>query len=285
MAVVAYAITPPAQQSLPAAVVLGTICLAISSSICTSPWIKMKHFLFLAAAAGFLPGLIIRICKVSYDSVLTDSLAVQKEIIDLHNTIRRAVDPPASNMLKMSWNNEAANNARELAKHCDVVQSNALKRRIANTFCGENMYLTPYPITWTEVIGIWHNESKNFEYGVWSSTEDEQTVDHYTQIIWSSSYLIGCGVSSCCKKLTPQFLYVCHYCHEGNEPELKGMPYMIGDSCEDCPNDCDNKLCTNPCTYYDEYIDCDIQKVVPGCRALSVTLQCKATCLCTTEIK
>ncbi|EPQ05143.1 Cysteine-rich secretory protein 1, partial [Myotis brandtii] len=115
-----------------------------------------------------------------YESVLTESLAVQKEIIDLHNTIRRAVDPPSSNMLKMSWNNEAAHNARELAKTCDLVQSNALKRRIANTFCGENKHLTLYPITWTDVIGIWHNESKYFTYGV-LSLPDGQTVDHYTQ--------------------------------------------------------------------------------------------------------
>ncbi|XP_006093311.1 cysteine-rich secretory protein 1 [Myotis lucifugus] len=284
MAVVAYAITPPAQQSLPAAAVLGTICLAISSSICPSPWIKMKHFLFLAAAAGFLPGLIIRICKVSYESVLTWSLSVQKEIIDLHNTIRRTVIPSSSNMLKMSWSNEAARNARQLAKTCDLAQSNALKRRISNTFCGENKHLTPYPITWTDVIGIWHNESEYFAYGIFSS-DDEHPVDHYTQIIWSSSYLIGCGVSSCCKKSAPQFLYVCHYCHEGNDPEQLGMPYVIGNPCEDCPKNCEDELCTNPCTYYDEYIDCHIRKMVPGCSALSVTLQCKATCFCTTEIK
>ncbi|XP_054578310.1 cysteine-rich secretory protein 1 [Eptesicus fuscus] len=253
-------------------------------------WIKMKHFLFFAAAAGFLPGLIIRISgvnagKVPYDSVLTELLAVQTEIVNLHNALRRAVDPPAANMLKMSWNEEAAQNARELSKYCDVVQSNALKRRITNTFCGENMHLTSYPISWTDVIRIWHNESNYFRYGIWSSTDEENTVDHYTQIVWASSYLIGCGVSSCCKRLSPQYLYVCHYCHEGNEPDLKNIPYHLGNACEYCPNNCEDKLCTNPCIYYDEYTNCHIQKVFPGCSALSVTLQCKATCFCTTEIK
>nr|KAF6362700.1 cysteine rich secretory protein 1 [Pipistrellus kuhlii] len=250
----------------------------------------MKHFLFLAAAAGFLPGLIIRIpevnaAKVLYNSLLTELLSVQNEIVDLHNTFRREVDPPASNMLKMSWEEEAAKNARELSKYCEVGQSNALKRRITNTFCGENTYLTSSLISWTDVIQIWYNESYYFQYGDWPKTDEKKSVYHYTQMVWASSYLIGCDVSPCCQRLSPQYLYVCHYCHEGNEPDLMDKPYEQGVTCGDCPHDCENKLCTNPCIYYDEYTNCHIQKVVPGCKVLSVRLQCKATCTCTTEIK
>lgn len=44
------------------------------------------------------------------------------------------------------------------------------------------MHLTSYPISWTEVIRIWHNESNYFQYGVWSSIDEDKTVDHYTQV-------------------------------------------------------------------------------------------------------
>lgn len=53
---------------------------------------------------------------------------------------------------------------------------------LSDTFCGENKHLTTYPITWTDVIGIWHNESKYFEYGIWSSIDEDQTIDHYVQV-------------------------------------------------------------------------------------------------------
>ncbi|XP_019590175.2 cysteine-rich secretory protein 1 [Rhinolophus sinicus] len=247
----------------------------------------MHHCLFLAA--GFLPVLIIRSYEakqaiVTYDAVRTDSPTVQGEIVNLHNTLRREVVPPARNMLKMSWNKEAAQNANVLSKYCNLAVSNALKRRITNTFCGENKHLTTYLTTWSNVIGIWYNESKYFTHGEWPSEDNDITVDHYTQLIWATSYLIGCGVSLCCRAILPQYLYVCHYCHEGNEPDKKNEPYKSGNPCGDCPNHCEDKLCTNPCIYYDEFYDCERRKKALGCKHPSVQL-CKASCLCDTEIK
>ncbi|XP_053524292.1 cysteine-rich secretory protein 1 isoform X1 [Artibeus jamaicensis] len=183
----------------------------------------------------------------------------------------------------ISWSEEAAQNARLLSKKCDSAKSNAVRRRIAYTFCGENKYLATDAISWLDVIGTWYNESQDFHYGLWSPVSDDKS-DHYTQMIWASSYLIGCGVSPCCKKMSFQYLYVCHYCHEGNEPERKSLPYNLGSPCEACPSNCDNGLCTNPCIYYDEYTNCGMLKLRYGCNHQSVKLLCKASCLCTTEI-
>ncbi|XP_066108661.1 cysteine-rich secretory protein 1 [Saccopteryx bilineata] len=255
----------------------------------TKDGITMK-FLFLAVAACFLPGLLVRVCEaklpvVLYNEVQTGSTTVQAEIVDLHNSLRREVLPTARNMLKMSWSKEAAHNAGMLTKYCDLIKSNALKRRITNTFCGENLYLTSSLTSWSNVIKIWYNESKYFKYGQWAPMDEDKTADHYTQVVWATSYLIGCSVSPCCKrKLSPEYLYICHYCHEGNEPDKKNEPYKQGKPCEDCPNNCEDKLCTNPCIYYDEYIDCKAQKRILGCSHSGVQLRCKATCSCVTEI-
>ncbi|XP_053769873.1 cysteine-rich secretory protein 1 isoform X2 [Desmodus rotundus] len=244
----------------------------------------MKRFLFLAAAAGFLPVLIAKPAMVPYSAILTDLATVQDEIVSLHNSIRKTVVPEAGNMLKMSWNEEAAQNARILSKDCDLTESNAVRRRITHTFCGENKHLTSHAISWSYVIQIWYNESKNFRYGYWSPVDDVKNAARYTQIVWATSYLIGCGVSPCCKKMSPQYLYVCHYCHEGNEPETRHQPYVLGSPCEDCPNNCEDGLCTNPCIYYDEYTNCKVLKQVHGCGHPSVALLCRASCLCNTEI-
>ncbi|KAG8511965.1 Cysteine-rich secretory protein 1, partial [Galemys pyrenaicus] len=193
---------------------------------------------------------------VQYHTLLTELEAVQREIVTFHNTLRRNVVPPARNMLKMNWSEEAAQNARIWSNNCELKKSNALKRRITNTFCGENMYLTSYSISWSNVIGIWYNESKYFKYGDWASAGGDKKVEHYTQIVWATSYLIGCGITSCREKKSTQYLYVCHYCHEGNDPNKMNVPYKKGAPCEDCPEDCEDKLCTNPCPYYDEQSNC-----------------------------
>lgn len=55
---------------------------------------------------------------------------------------------------------------------------------LSDTFCGENMHLTSYPISWSNVIETWYNESKYFNYGEWTSMDDVVTVEHYTQVIY-----------------------------------------------------------------------------------------------------
>ncbi|KAG3289610.1 cysteine-rich secretory protein 1 [Ictidomys tridecemlineatus] len=247
-----------------------------------------KYFLILAVAAGFLPVLEVRPTKVSknlYTKLDTELTAVQEEIVNIHNAIRRRVVPPARNMLKMKWSEEAAGNARIFSKYCDKTDSNPLERRIKNTFCGENTHWESHPISWSHVIKIWYNESKNFVYGEWTPIDEASRTDHYTQVIWASSYVIGCAVSLCRKQGVPQYLYTCHYCHEGNDPNTINVPYKKGSPCEDCPNNCEDRLCTNPCLFYDEYNDCETKVKILGCKHPSVKLFCKATCLCKTEIK
>lgn len=53
---------------------------------------------------------------------------------------------------------------------------------ISDTFCGENMHMTTYPVSWSSVIGVWYSESKYFKYGIWPSADDDISTDRYTQV-------------------------------------------------------------------------------------------------------
>ncbi|EDM18666.1 rCG43494 [Rattus norvegicus] len=251
---------------------------------------KLILLLFLAATLTvFVPVVTLRHLKLDralYNQLITESQTEpQEEIVDTHNAFRRNVSPPARNMLKMSWSSAAAENARILARYCDKSDSDSLERRLPNTFCGENMHMENYPSSWSNVIEIWYNESKYFKYGEWPSTDDDIETYHYTQMVWASSYLIGCDVASCRRQKAATYLYVCHYCHEGNSQDTLNMPYKEGPPCQDCPNNCEDGLCTNPCLYYDEYNNCDKQVKLLGCSHPAVRPFCKAFCLCKTEIK
>ncbi|XP_057607398.1 cysteine-rich secretory protein 1 [Chionomys nivalis] len=259
-----------------------------------NPGMMVKYFLLFAAAVPatvFVPVLAPatrhhKCHRALYNKLITESQTdPQEEIVNAHNAFRRKVSPPAKNMLKMSWSPAAAANARILARYCDMSTSDPLERRLNNTFCGENMHLGRYPYSWSKVVEMWYNESKYFTYGEWPSSDDDFETSHYTQMVWASSYLIGCDVASCRRQKAPIYLYVCHYCHEGNNPDLLNMPYKEGSPCGDCPNHCEDGLCTNPCLYYDEYNNCDKQVTLIGCSHSSVLQFCKATCLCKTEIK
>uniref|UniRef100_A0A3B5KX06 SCP domain-containing protein n=1 Tax=Xiphophorus couchianus TaxID=32473 RepID=A0A3B5KX06_9TELE len=140
----------------------------------------------------------------------------QTEIVNKHNTLRRGVQATASNMMKMSWNKEAATNSEKWAATC------SMKHSPATSGCGENLYM-----------------ATNFLYGVGSINGG--VVGHYTQVVWATSKNTGCAMAYCSNS-TYKYFYVCHYCPQGNYNFTN--PYNSGTSCSDCPSACYNKLCS-----------------------------------------
>ncbi|XP_030051439.1 cysteine-rich venom protein-like [Microcaecilia unicolor] len=207
---------------------------------------------------------------------------VQHEIVQFHNEIRRNVIPSASNMLLMTWCDEAAKTARRWANTCSIQHSIDENRTINGKICGENLLMANYPDSWINSIQTWYDEVKHFDYGT-GETEPNVMVYHYTQLVWYKSYNIGCAVAYCPHKVYTYF-YVCHYCPAGNIENVINMPYQAGKPCADCPDACDKGLCTNPCPYDDRAINC--LKYKEFCYVnTEVWNTCQATCLCTTEIK
>uniref|UniRef100_A0A8C6AGN1 ShKT domain-containing protein n=1 Tax=Marmota marmota marmota TaxID=9994 RepID=A0A8C6AGN1_MARMA len=215
--------------------------------------------------------------NVSFFSLLTHHPSVQMEITNKHNDLRRMTNPRASNMLKMNWNAEVAKNAEKWANRCTLSHSS----RIAN--CGEKLFMSSAPLPWSHIIQVFYDEVKNFKYGVGDIRANSKT-GHYTQLVWATSHQIGCALAHCPHKHLSYF-YVCHYCPEGNNRNTKKTPYKKGKPCGDCPNNCDNGLCTNPCKYIDRFFNCaDLVKEF-GCDINITKENCKATCRCSSEIK
>ncbi|XP_068867893.1 cysteine-rich venom protein kaouthin-2-like isoform X3 [Aphelocoma coerulescens] len=133
----------------------------------------------------------------------------QKLIVDRHNALRRGVKPTASNMMKMEWCPAAAENAQNWANQCTLRHSPPNLRR-TNVLCGENLFMSSAPLSWSYVLQSWYNEEKNFKYGTGAKTKGA-VVGHYTQMVWHNSYKIGCGLAFC-SNTTYSYFYVCQYC-------------------------------------------------------------------------
>ncbi|KAK1170318.1 cysteine-rich venom protein TEL1-like [Acipenser oxyrinchus oxyrinchus] len=214
-------------------------------------------------------------------NILTNDPNVQKTIVDKHNALRRVVTPPASNMLKMAWSAEAAVNAKTWANTCSMNHSPSDTRKISTSGCGENLYMSSNANSWDMAVQAWYDEVKDFKYGVGST--NGAVVGHYTQVVWYRSNKVGCAVAHC-PGSKYKYFYVCQYCPPGNVQNLLTTPYKAGPSCGDCPNACDNKLCTNPCSYSDMYSNCPALKATFGCGHPSVLAWCPASCKCANEI-
>ncbi|XP_062043193.1 cysteine-rich secretory protein 3-like [Lepus europaeus] len=211
----------------------------------------------------------------------TSLIEVQQEIVNKHNDLRKSVNPPASNMLKMRWNSEAAANAQKWANQCKYQHSNREDRRI-NISCGENLFMSSGPTRWSQAVQTWYDEKLNFDFGVGPKTPNA-VVGHYTQVVWFSSYNVGCGYAYCPNEYLKHFM-VCQYCPPGNDASRLYLPYTEGEPCGSCPDHCDNGLCTNGCEYENVYSNCDDLKRTLSCEHPLVKDNCKASCYCTDKI-
>ncbi|KAI3364222.1 hypothetical protein L3Q82_011022 [Scortum barcoo] len=228
--------------------------------------------------------LSLRVSVCNYYSIgnVLVSSSDKTEIVNKHNALRRGVQPTASNMLEMSWSDEAAANAQRWANTCSMKHSPASSREISKPVHGqlrEN--------TWSNAIQSWYDEVKDWRYGV--GAINGGVIGHYTQVVWYRSNKVGCGMAYC-PNSQYKYFYVCQYCPPGNYQYA--LPYQAGPTCADCPNACDNKLCSkcqiqdliNPCNYTDKYSNCPDLKQQWGCSNTDVASWCPASCKCTTQI-
>lgn len=218
----------------------------------------------------------------SIDSLSTSQIEIQNEIVNKHNDLRRKVSPTAKNMLKMKWSNEAANNAQKWAEQCTLSHSTKEQRKTSTSGCGENLFMASYKATWDKAIQSWYDEYKDFTYGLGPKTR-KAVIGHYTQVVWYSSSVVGCGIAYCPNQ-SLKYYYVCQYCPAGNIQGKIEVPYLSGPPCAACPNDCENGLCTNSCEYQDKFSNCNSLVEMVGCQHDITKDGCLASCNCKGKI-
>ncbi|KAM6967840.1 cysteine-rich venom protein latisemin [Aplochiton taeniatus] len=180
-------------------------------------------------------------------------------------------------MLKMNYDTNVAVSAQAWVNNCTLGHGPASSRMLGDYQMGENLFYSSSPYNWTQVVAAWNSEVQNYQFPTGSI--NGLATGHYTQVVWNSSYKVGCGVAKCSGQI---YFYGCHYYRAGN---FKGYaPYNAGTPCASCPNACENGLCTNPCPYINKYVNCPALKKMAGCGNAQVAAWCPALCKCTTEI-
>ncbi|KAG8445816.1 hypothetical protein GDO86_010560, partial [Hymenochirus boettgeri] len=146
--------------------------------------------------------------------------------------------------------------------------------------CGENIYFSTVPVPWKNAIMSFYREGENLIYGK-GSKDSSKAIGHYTQLVWHSSYLVGCAVSKCPRNRM-KYMYVCQYCPGGNKGFRIHRPYNRGTPCASCPDSCDNGLCPNHCPYnQNKYGDCPSLAKGDGCqKEIGLMDDCPASCRC-----
>ncbi|XP_053316456.1 cysteine-rich venom protein TEL1-like [Spea bombifrons] len=180
--------------------------------------------------------------NVPLSSLSTSNPNVRSMIIDTHNSLRKIVNPPARNMLKMVWNDEAATMADNYAKMCLPNHSEPNLRKSTNFNGGENVFRSNFKASWDDVIKSFYSEVVDFEYGKGAKSPGVK-IGHYTQLTWATSNQVGCAINYSSNNNLP-YGFVCHYNPPGNNVSSMGYPYKSGPTCGDCPTACDNGLCS-----------------------------------------
>uniref|UniRef100_A0A8D0GKA4 SCP domain-containing protein n=1 Tax=Sphenodon punctatus TaxID=8508 RepID=A0A8D0GKA4_SPHPU len=197
--------------------------------------------------------LALSICCYCYEQNalpgIEDTLFTE-ECVRVHNNFRSKVYPPASNMRHMTWDPALAKTARAWAKKCHFDHNVYLKvqGKVHPDFTpvGENIWTGSLSLfTVTAAIRSWYDEVRHYSFETHACTK---VCGHYTQVVWATSYKVGCAVQFCRKvsgfdSLSNGAHFICNYGPAGNNGR---QPYKKGSACNDCRGDqCVNKLCEN----------------------------------------
>ncbi|XP_066918983.1 uncharacterized protein [Clytia hemisphaerica] len=202
-------------------------------------------------------------------------------LLQLHNAFRSMVQPSASNMYKMVWDDDLERISKDFAGKC-IVAHNPERHKEAKRFdwVGEN-------IAWGtgscgdkdcgdvyEGVKRWFTESKSYNY---DSGECSGKCTLYTQMVWWESNKLGCGAKRCGDRT----ILVCNYAPGGNY--VGQRPYTHGKPCSKCPDNltCEDNLCVEKTQPSEELMDKTSKKCIQGvCPGSSHQQSCPAPGTC-----
>lgn len=175
------------------------------------------------------------------------------ECVKAHNEARSSVNPPASDMLYMTWDEGLAITARAWARKC-VFKHNIYLRdapRMHPNFAsvGENIWAGYPPSIFDArkaIIDKWVGEKQVYNY---QGNTCLKVCGHYTQAVWASSFKVGCAAQLCPNGVKETnfatkegVIFVCNYATGGNVNGRR--PYDTkGAACSKCEGFCENNLC------------------------------------------
>ena len=178
----------------------------------------------------------------------------KKAILELHNNYRRWVQPPAADMKLMEWDSCLEQVAFDYLQKCPGFNHNPDRTTNAQSlgcvgndgYVGENLYWYSEYITNVSVpVEAWYSEYKYYNL---YSNECSYICGHYTQLVWASTYLVGCAkydASTNCNGDSGTY-FICNYAPGGNY--YGTLPYTVGNECTACEENfgfCVQGLCSN----------------------------------------
>ncbi|CAH1270202.1 CRISPLD1 [Branchiostoma lanceolatum] len=179
--------------------------------------------------------------RVSY---LTSSEKLQ--LLQKHNELRGKVQPYASNMEEMVWDEKLAISSQQWADQCIWEHGpNWLLPLIGQNLAVHTRLDKPL----IDLVQMWYDEHYDFTYPSYCRGP---MCTHYTQMVWATTTKVGCAIRLCETMQVwgeewPKTLYlVCDYSSKGNW--IGYAPYKRGRPCSQCPpkygGRCANNLCT-----------------------------------------
>lgn len=168
--------------------------------------------------------------EVNKEIPQTDVTVDAKKILLAHNEIRRQLSIP-----DLRWSNQMASYATRWAVYltesgCQLRHRGNIDLPLHKNGLGENLFRRS-AVVWADgrrevesvaekdVVLEWARESANFNY-VENSCALNETCEHYTQLVWRDSVVVGCGAASCPNQ---DQIWVCNYDPPGNF--IRQRPY------------------------------------------------------------
>ncbi|XP_013399082.1 multiple epidermal growth factor-like domains protein 10 [Lingula anatina] len=186
----------------------------------------------------------------------------KQALVDRHNFHRANVNPMASDMTRMVWDDDLANcDAQAYANRCIWAHGTVDLTGCPYDFStpqyrGQNLF--PYPAFTAHkphdiakmVVDSFYGEVQYYEY-LLNKCATGKHCGQYKQVVWAISNRLGCGIAYCStgspfEQIPNWWNVVCHYFPVGNYMFQK--PYINGDGCSRCPEGTggctpDKKLC------------------------------------------
>ncbi len=187
--------------------------------------------------------------------------------------------PVATDMKRLQWDDKLEQVAQNWANQCRWLhnanrgsQYNALSPTdidgnalVRNETVGENLAYYGYSNVFSASLEFavsgydaWEEEGNHYSLGLLNETDhcDTTACGHFTQLIWASTYKLGCAVNYCepetLSSLGATYL-VCNYASAGNYSNR--MPYSQGDQAGDVCSEADSgqSVCKNGLTESQAY--------------------------------